>query len=71
MADSTLDLRVDGYSENSISFDYRDGHLNISIENPWAGSSETGFGAICDIGLPIEAAMRLRDWLTSQLGDKP
>ena len=44
-----------------------DGRLHILIDNPWAGSTETGFGATTSINLKPEDARRFIEWAARQL----
>jgi hypothetical protein len=39
------------------------GGLRIEIEEPWAGSTETGFGAQTSVSLGPEELYRLKRWL--------
>lgn len=39
------------------------GRLDIEICEPWAGSTETGFGSTSSITLSKEQVIALRDWL--------
>lgn len=39
------------------------GGLWIEIDEPWAGSTETGFGATTRVNLPPQIVEFLRDWL--------
>jgi hypothetical protein len=39
------------------------GTLNVEIEEPWAGSTATGFGATASVTMSREQAIALRDWL--------
>lgn len=36
----------------------------VTVENPWAGSTDTGFGYSCHIELTKDTAADLRDFLT-------
>jgi predicted sugar kinase len=45
----------------------RSGEFYIEVDNPWAGSTETGFGYTCHASLNIGHATLLRDWLTERL----
>jgi len=58
-----------GYLGNNIEATYRDGHFSITVENPWAGDTETGFGYSCQIGMNVEEARAFRDWLTARLDE--
>ncbi len=42
---------------------WHEGSLHISIENPWAGDSESGFGATTDIALGPREAKWFIEWL--------
>ena len=55
------------WSCDSAEFTFRDGHLNVTVEEPWAGDTETGFGQTSSVGLPIEAARKLHQWLGAHL----
>jgi hypothetical protein len=41
----------------------KNGGLDIEIDEPWAGSTETGFGATASVSLTKEQADALRKWL--------
>jgi len=43
---------------------YSDGMLEFKIDQPWYGSSETGFGATLEYSIGKDEAIRLRDALT-------
>jgi len=43
----------------------RDG-ITISIENPWAGSTDTGFGYTCSIRISPKQAEEFGRWLCEQ-----
>jgi hypothetical protein len=46
---------------------HRQGHFNFTVEEPWAGCTETGFGQQCSIGLNREQAQQLLEWLSFHL----
>lgn len=50
----------------------RNGRLYMEIENPWAGDTETGFGADCDISMSESEAREFAAWILSAFdgGDK-
>ncbi|WP_157783484.1 hypothetical protein [Rhizorhabdus wittichii] len=54
-----------------IECTYRDGHFNITVDEPWAGDIETGFGQSTSIGLDRAQAELLRDWLSYHLSTPP
>jgi hypothetical protein len=37
--------------------------LHIQVEEPWAGSTETGFGYRCNIDLPKDKAIELANFI--------
>ena len=39
------------------------GLINIAIDNPWMGDTESGFGATTRFDLSTEQAIKLADWL--------
>lgn len=41
--------------------------LQITIEEPWAGSTETGFGYTCHMDLTKEQAKELADFINAWL----
>lgn len=49
---------------------YHDGTLEFTIDAPWRGSSETGFGETLEFCIDRDDAARLRDalsaWITNQ-----
>ena len=46
----------------------REGHFNFTCNNPWAGDTESGFGAQANIALDAEQARELADWIYERLG---
>ncbi len=42
--------------------------VGISIDNPWSGSTESGFGQNCSIDIPIEAAEALARHILKVIG---
>lgn len=59
-------LRIPDTNDASDSIDFTvfpGGSLSIEIDNPWAGSSDTGFGATLNISLSKEQAASVRDFL--------
>jgi hypothetical protein len=39
--------------------------VTIEIDEPWAGSTETGFGQTCSVGLSLDEAERLANYILS------
>jgi len=60
-AESNLDDALEGW--------FYGGKILVSVENPWAGSTETGFGYTCQLELTAAQARKLADWLNA-LADK-
>lgn len=48
---------------NSLEATYHNGTLNVSVDNPWAGSTETGFGATCYVDLSKDDMIKFGKWL--------
>lgn len=59
----TLSEDNGAWSTDTAEFTFRDGHLNVTVEEPWAGDTETGFGQSSSVGLTVEAASKLHEWL--------
>lgn len=45
---------------------YRDGSVCITLDAPWYGDTETGFGASLSFQLTTEQVQELVQWLTAQ-----
>jgi hypothetical protein len=59
-----LIIEVDAGVGDEVQFTKMgDGLLNIEIDEPWAGSTETGFGATASVSLNKEQVARLITWL--------
>ena len=57
-------ITVDAGVGDEVQFTkYADGGLEIEIDEPWAGSTETGFGATTSIRLSKEDVARILAWL--------
>jgi hypothetical protein len=41
----------------------RDGGFTITVEEPWAGDTETGFGRTCSITISNKMFRQLMEWL--------
>jgi hypothetical protein len=52
-------------SDTLTVLSYSDDSLEFTIDSPWFGSSETGFGADLNYTISKEEAVRLRDALTA------
>lgn len=48
---------------NTLEATFHNDVLNVSVENPWAGDSERGFGAICYVDLSKEDMVKFGEWL--------
>lgn len=67
--EAVLDIEEIGGVGDHLECTHRNGHFNFTVEEPWAGCTETGFGASTSIGLDRHQAMLLRDWLCFHLDD--
>lgn len=57
-------------SDDNVEFDaWSNGRIRISVENPWAGDSECGFGQTCSVILPPDVARALAEWLVARTRD--
>ena len=54
-------------SENTLEAYVRDGRVHLSIDNPWAGDSETGFGQTTHMSMSLPIAVQFLDWLLGQM----
>lgn len=44
----------------------QNGELHVSLENPWAGDTESGFGQTCYLDIPKDGVEALRKLLKVQ-----
>jgi hypothetical protein len=58
--------RNDGYSDSIEAWVDDDG-WTISVDNPWAGDTERGFGATCTTRISHADARRFAKWLLDSL----
>lgn len=59
-------IELDERNGDSIFFAKRDdGTIGVEIDEPWAGSTETGFGATTYATLTADDVRLLTDWLAS------
>lgn len=56
-------LEVDDVGDEISITKHDDGGLSIEINEPWAGDTETGFGATTSITLSPDEARRMIAWL--------
>lgn len=64
-SDKNLIITVDCGNGDEIHFrKTSDGDLYIEIDEPWRGSTETGFGATCEVTICKDDVARLIEWLT-------
>lgn len=71
MSEAEPILKIDGDGENEVMAWMREGFFWLTVENPWAGDSERGFGAEATIRLDQEGARQLRDFLNQHIEVKP
>jgi hypothetical protein len=54
---------AEGLCDNSLDAYVSNGQLHLSIENPWAGDTETGFGYTTHIELTAAESRNFCEWL--------
>lgn len=59
----TFEYVTDRFSDNSLEATMHNGVINITVENPWAGDTESGFGATCYVDMTAEKAREFAQWL--------
>lgn len=65
--DKHFHLETNGVGD-SIQINKRaDGCFSIEIEEPFAGSTETGFGSLCSVILNIGQMTELHRWIGERL----
>lgn len=63
-------LDVDTGNGDSFQISTIDGNqFTFEIEEPWAGSTETGFGATCRATIGIEQLKEIYDWIGRRLNE--
>lgn len=63
MSDDVLNIELPNASGDNIQLVVRGRELSISVEEPWAGSTETGFGYHCSVNMDEVQAEKIRDFL--------
>jgi hypothetical protein len=61
--DAVFQINEADHGCDSLEAYCRGGQLTIEIEEPWAGSTETGFGQTCSIGLDLDGAEAFARWI--------
>lgn len=61
---------AESFVDDSLEARFWQGKFSISVENPWAGSTETGFGYTCNVDLTDDQARQLADFILSKLAAK-
>jgi len=62
-----LQIYEDGSVDNNIEISAYRGKIHFEIDNPWAGCTETGFGATTNFDCGKEAAIKIRDFINKYL----
>lgn len=62
-----LNLEEENSVGDTIEVTERDGHFNITVDEPWAGCTETGFGQTTSVSLKRHQAELLHAWLGARL----
>lgn len=55
--------------DDYMEIHFREGVVYFSIENPWSGDTETGFGRTTSCSFNVEEATTLRDFLDEFIKD--
>lgn len=55
---------IDSMIDDTLNVSISEDALHIEINEPWAGSTETGFGATCSCSIDQETAANLVKWIT-------
>jgi hypothetical protein len=62
-------LEPEGRGGDNLTVSYSDGgEIHVGIEEPWAGDTETGFGAVCGLTLSRGEAKALAEWILARCG---
>lgn len=62
--DTHLHIELGGAGDSVQFARSKENGLHIEIDEPWAGSTDTGFGATTRIYLKPDVLKRLRAWLS-------
>ena len=62
-----IEFSTEEYTGDTITCRYYGGGINVEIDSPWHGDTETGFGATLSARLTMEQAQQLRDFLNEAL----
>lgn len=63
MSDDIFNAEGIGGVDDAIEGRFYNNIICLTIEEPWAGDSETGFGRSCNVRLSREDALNLAAWL--------
>ena len=67
--DETRWILTDDSCSNTMEFVWHDdGSLSVEIDNPWWGSTETGFGATLSMTIPPAQVPSFMAWVAAQGG---
>lgn len=66
--DKILNIEIPDSCGDNIQFNVNSDSLRVSIEEPLAGSTETGFGYQCHISLTPEHARQVLVFLNKHFG---
>lgn len=66
MSDNIISINDTSNGFNEIECTFHNGVVSIAVDNPWAGSTDTGFGYTCYVSLSVEKAHELGRWLLSR-----
>lgn len=69
MARQHFQINEADLGQDELSAVIDDGGMTVSIEEPWAGDTETGFGRNCSIYLEPKTAREFALWILKHIGD--
>jgi hypothetical protein len=58
---------AESFVQNAIEVRYFRGQFSVEVDNPWAGSTETGFGYTCSVNLTDDQARELAAFIIRKL----
>jgi hypothetical protein len=63
LADAVFKINDADNGSDELEIMTRGNGLTVTVEEPWAGDTETGFGRACTIRISKEQGRELAEWL--------
>lgn len=70
LADAIFKINDADSGSDELEILARGDGLTVTVEEPWAGDTETGFGRACTVRISIDQARELGEWLIAQANVK-